>query len=91
MRVGVYVDGYNLYYGGRKACRRGTAGWRWLDMRELANALVAEQTTLWPGATVMRLVYCTARINGGANPSGAADQDVYLKALLATRSVDHIE
>jgi hypothetical protein len=36
-------------------------------------------------------VYCTARIGGAANPGGAADQDVYLKALLASGSVDHIE
>jgi hypothetical protein len=36
-------------------------------------------------------VYCTARIDGAANPSGHADQDVYLKALLTTGSVDHIE
>ncbi len=40
---------------------------------------------------VVRVVYCTARITGAANPSGAADQDVYLKALLASGSVDHIE
>lgn len=91
MRVGVYVDGYNLYYGGRKACGRGTAGWRWLGVRALAEALVGERATLWPNAAVTRLAYCTARINGGANPSGAADQDVYLKALLATGSVDHVE
>lgn len=91
MRVGVYVDGYNLYYGGRKACGRGAAGWRWLDVRALAATLVAEQAQVWPGASVTRLVYCTARINGGANPSGAADQDVYLKALRASGSVDHIE
>ncbi|HEY7200404.1 MAG TPA: NYN domain-containing protein, partial [Candidatus Dormibacteraeota bacterium] len=31
MRVGVYVDGFNLYYGARGLCGRGTAGWRWLD------------------------------------------------------------
>lgn len=91
MRVGVYVDGYNLYYGGRNACGRGTPGWRWLDIRALSTTLVNEQTQLWPTATVSRVVYCTARINGGANPSGAADQDVYLKALLAASSVDHIE
>lgn len=36
-------------------------------------------------------MYCTALINGRANPSGAADQDVYLKALLAAGAVDHIE
>jgi hypothetical protein len=37
------------------------------------------------------VVYCTARIDGASNPSGQADQDVYLKALLAAGSVDHIE
>lgn len=84
------VDAYNLYYAGRKLCGRGVAGWRWLDIRSLAGALVAEQAVLWPGATVDRVVYCTARISGAANSSGAADQDVYLKALLASGSVDHI-
>jgi hypothetical protein len=33
MRVGVYIDGYNLYSGGR-----GTGGWRWLDLRTPAAA-----------------------------------------------------
>jgi hypothetical protein len=37
------------------------------------------------------VVYCTARIDATGNPSGHADQDVYLKALLAAGSVDHIE
>jgi NYN domain len=91
MRVSVLVDAYNLYYAGRKLCGRGAPGWRWLDVRSLAAALVAEQSVVWPGATVERVVYCTARIKGAANPSGAADQDIYLKALLASGSVDHIE
>lgn len=29
MRVGVYVDGFNLYFGARSVCGRGTRGWRW--------------------------------------------------------------
>ncbi|TCO57259.1 NYN domain-containing protein [Actinocrispum wychmicini] len=91
MRVGVYVDGYNLYYGGRKQCGRGTAGWRWLDLRALATALVAEQGHIWPGAQVDRVVYCTARINSTFNAGGALDQNVYLDALCAANSVDHIE
>ncbi|HEY5193259.1 MAG TPA: NYN domain-containing protein [Solirubrobacteraceae bacterium] len=88
MRVGVYVDGFNLYYGGRSLCGRGTAGWRWIDIRSLATALASSH---WPGATLERVVYCTARIKGADNPSGASDQDIYLKALLATKSVDFIE
>jgi hypothetical protein len=91
MRVSVLVDAYNLYYAGRKLCGRGVPGWRWLDIRSLAASLLAEQSAAWPGATVERVVYCTARIKGAGNPSGAADQDVYLKALLASGSVDHIE
>src|SRR6266566_2917450 len=91
VRVTALVDAYNLYYAGRKLCGRGVAGWRWLDIRSLAEDLVAEHAADWPGATVDHVVYGTARISGAANPSGAADQDVYLKALLASGSVDHIE
>jgi NYN domain len=89
MRVGVYIDGYNLYYGGRKQLGK-VPGWRWLDLRALADTLVGEQRS-WNGASVDRIVYCTARIDQGLNPVGHIEQDVYLKALLATGSVDHIE
>lgn len=90
MRVGVYVDGYNLYYGGRKHCGRGTAGWRWLDVRALVETLLAEKAVDWPSASLERIVYRTARISAAHNASGSQDQDVYLKALLAAGSVDHI-
>jgi len=90
VRIGVYVDGFNLYYGARGLCGRGTAGWRWLDLRALSTDLVSRRAS-WAGALVERVVYCTARIDGASNPSGQADQDVYLKALLAAGSVDHIE
>lgn len=88
MRVGVYIDGFNLYYGARGLCGRGTAGWRWLDLRGLASTLA---TARWPGCAIERVVFCTARISGRDNPSGASDQDVYLKALSATGSADLIE
>jgi hypothetical protein len=90
MRIGVYIDGFNLYYGARGLCGRGTPGWRWIDLRALATDLVSRRTS-WTGAQVERVVYCTARIDAAGNPSGHADQDVYLKALLAAGSVDHIE
>lgn len=90
LRVGVYIDGYNLYYGARHCCGKGTAGWRWLDIRALVTSLVEAQHE-WVDADLDRIVYCTARIDAGTNPGGAADQDVYLKALLAARSVDLIE
>jgi hypothetical protein len=90
MHVGVYVDGYNLYYGARSSCGRSTAGWRWLDVKAMAEALVQERTD-WRPAHVACVVYCTARVDAIESPSSYADQDVYLKALLAAGSVDHIE
>jgi hypothetical protein len=90
MRVGVYVDAFNLYYGGRTSCGRGKPGWRWLDIRALATSLLPPQW-LRANASITRVVYCTARIGAASNPSGHADQDVYLKALKATGSVDVIE
>jgi hypothetical protein len=90
MKIGVYVDAYNLYYGGRRCCGRGKAGWRWLNIRALAKTLVAERAH-WAGSTVDRVIYCTARIDARLNPGGQRDQDVYLKALLASGAVDRIE
>jgi len=90
MKVGVYVDGFNLYFGAREQCGAGTAGWRWLDVRSLvADAL----PSAWrkDGAAIERVVYCTARVSGIDDPSTPRDQNVYLRALRAGGSVDHIE
>ena len=90
MRVGVYIDGFNLYYGGRGLCGKGTAGWRWLDVRALAARLVAGHST-WTGATIERVVYCTAVISGADNPVGNREQDAYLRALRRSQTTDRIE
>jgi uncharacterized LabA/DUF88 family protein len=90
MRVGVYIDGFNLYYGGRDLCGRSTAGWRWLDVRALTEDLLSRRQN-WPGAQIERLVYCTARIDAATNSMGHGEQDVYLKALRAGGAVDWIE
>lgn len=89
MRVGVYIDGFNLYYGARGLCGRGVAGWRWLDLRALARNLVASHSG-WSGAQVHRVVYCSARISGASNPVGAQEQDVYLRALRLAGSADEL-
>jgi len=90
VRVGVYVDAYNLYYGGRALCGRAAAGWRWLDVRGLALNAIATQGS-WSVSNLEHVVYCTARVDAVTNPGGHRDQDVYLKALLASGSVDWVE
>jgi hypothetical protein len=82
----VYVDAYNLYYGMRSFCGRGSSGWRWLDVRALATALCG-----WQGSSVSRVVYCTARVDQNDDPSAYSDQDVYLKALKSSNSIDVLE
>lgn len=89
MRVGVYIDGYNLYYGARKLCGRSTPGWRWLDVRALVTSAIVEQSG-WSTASSLRVTYCTARVSGAGNPSAAHDQDVYLRALDANGSANRI-
>lgn len=90
MRVGVYVDGFNVYFGGRSLCGQGTAGWRWLDLRSLAKDLVGRRKN-WGSATIDRVAYCTALIDGATNKEGRRDQDTYVRAIQAARSVDHVE
>jgi hypothetical protein len=90
VRVGVYIDAFNLYYGGRDLCGRGRPGWRWLDVRALAQDLLGRRHD-WAGASIERVVYCTARIDAPSNPVGHQEQDVYLKALVAGNAVDWIE
>lgn len=90
MKVGVYVDGYNLYYGARAACGRGTEGWRWLDIRSLVTDTITCEGS-WTTTTITRLIYCTARVDASTNPSAHQDQDVYLKALQKSGNVTWIE
>jgi hypothetical protein len=90
MRVGVYIDGFNLYFGGRRMCGGGTAGWRWLDLRALSADLIGRRRD-WPGAAVERIVYCTAMIDVATNPVGHGEQDTYIRALRGAGIVDRVE
>lgn len=90
MRVGVYIDGYNLYYAGRGWFGRGTSGWKWLSPRSLATALIAERQN-WTGAHIHRIIYCTARVDAKTSPSQHHDQEIYLRAIQTFGAVDHIE
>ncbi|WP_088283513.1 NYN domain-containing protein [Kineosporia sp. A_224] len=88
MRVGVYVDGFNLYYGGKALVGgRGRQGWKWLDLRRLVTTIVTDRSS-WGVPASTRVVYCTARVGGRDNPTTPQDQDTYLRALRAADSVD---
>lgn len=89
MKIGVYIDGYNLYYGGRGVCGRSTLGWRWLDLRKLAKGLVTAHSQ-WEYPEIEVITYCTARVSGASNPAGQQEQDVYLRALERSGSTDLI-
>lgn len=90
MRVGVYVDGFNVYYGARGIAGRATQGWRWLDLRSLVVDLIGRRRN-WVDAEIERIIYCTAFIDGRTNPDGRRDQDIYIRALTGSGSVDHVE
>ena len=90
MRIGVYIDALNLYRGSRAMCGRGQAGWRWLDIRSAVEGLLPADWTS-QDAALERVVYCTARVDGSRDPSSPKDQDVYIRALRAHGSVDHVE
>jgi len=48
VKVGVYIDGFNLYYGGVSIMGEGVPGWRWLDLRAAFGAIAAAN---WTGVT----------------------------------------
>lgn len=89
MKVRAYVDGFNLYYGGGRLVP-GRAGWKWLDIRQMIEGVMAAR---WRGrgATLDQVVYCTARVDGAADPAAHARQAAYIRALTLSGSVDLIE
>src|SRR5688500_17801233 len=90
MRVGVYVDGFNLYKRAQ-ALAGNAAGWKWLDIRALATTLATDE---WPPdeQEVTRVVYCTTSVKPTvSNPDGPLRQETFIKALRAAGSVDWVE
>lgn len=91
LKVGVYIDGFNLYYGARSICGRGKEGWRWLDIRFLSTRILERQ---WAHKTptIDRIVYCSAKVkNRTPNDRTAEDQELYLRALRYSNSADKLE
>jgi len=86
LRIGVYVDGFNLFYGGREFHGADTT-WMWLDIRALINSVVSLRHD-WAGSEIVRVVYCTAEVTG--SPDSLARQQQYHLALRHSGSVDYI-
>ena len=88
VRIGVYIDGLNLFYGGQRLCGRDERGWRWLDVGALADRLVGRNRG-WAaqGAAVHRIAYCTAVFDGEENFSTRHQQETFLAALRTTGRV----
>ena len=79
MRVRVYVDAFNVYYGARSHCGRSVPGWRWLDLAALAMSLI--NPYVWQEHELERLVYCTAPRDREGDSSSRQDQQTYINAL----------
>jgi len=91
-RVGVYVDGFNSYYGGDSLLGRQATGWKWLNIRALVRDLIDSlNEPNWAGSPIHQVLYCTATIDVRSNVAGHARQQTFLKALKASASVDQIE
>lgn len=86
LQIGVYVDGFNLFYGGLEF--HGTdSTWMWLDIRSLVASIVGSRRD-WKESEIVRVVYCTAEVTG--SPDSLARQQQYHLALRHSKSVDYI-
>jgi len=73
----VYIDGFNLYYRALK-----DTPFRWLDLRQLAEALFTQDS-------INKVCYFTARLDvRPGNPGQAQRQLIYLRALATLPGLD---
>jgi len=73
MRVNVYVDGFNLYYGIRYY-DRNAQNYRWLDLLKLSQRLL-------PSHQIGRVRYFRAQVDGRGDPGSPLRQQIYWRAL----------
>ena len=77
MRVNVYIDGFNLYYG----CLKGGPH-KWLNLERLCEQLL-------PRFELNRIRYFTARVRGRPDDYNApVNQEAYLRAVFTLPRVD---
>lgn len=77
MKLNVYIDGFNLYYGSLK----GTP-YKWLDVNKMSQLL-------FPGSKINKIKYFTARVIARPHdPDQPTRQKFYLRAL---ETLPHLE
>ncbi len=80
MKINVYIDGFNLYYGAIK----GTS-YKWL------NPLMMSQL-LFPKDTINKIKYFTARVSARpSDPDQQIRQQTYFRALQTIPNLEIIE
>jgi uncharacterized LabA/DUF88 family protein len=84
-RIGVYIDGFNLYYGGNALV--GNSTWKWLDIRKLIQNHLPSSDP-WKSGEIIRVIYSTAEVT--KPPETLRRQQAYIEALLVSGSVDQV-
>lgn len=80
MKINIYVDGFNLYYGSLK-----DTPYRWLDLLKLSQFL-------FPKDTINHIKYFTALVKARShNPDQPIRQQTYLRALKTIPNLTVIE
>jgi len=79
MRVGIYVDGYNLYYGMKSQCEGVVRGWKWLNI----TVMVLNKMSFLDQVNyeITRKVFCTAERDQHDNNSALSDQKLFIRHL----------
>ncbi|MGH9946218.1 MAG: NYN domain-containing protein [Pyrinomonadaceae bacterium] len=80
MKINVYIDGFNLYYGSTK----GTP-YKWMNPLVMSNLL-------FPHDTINKIKYFTARVSARpSDPDQPIRQNTYFRALLTVPEIEIIE
>ena len=82
MKICVYVDAFNLYYGALKGTR-----YKWLNLEELCQLQ-------FPGDEIISIQYFTAKLNRRNRPDNSQQvtrQEFYLRALGTISCLEVIE
>jgi uncharacterized LabA/DUF88 family protein len=81
MKLIVYIDGFNLYYG----CLKDSP-FRWLDVHKTSQLL-------FPSDEVIKVKYFTApiKVRKGDDPDRPSRQQIYLRALKTIPNLEIIE